>query len=130
MNGHSDFLARYLALIGAGVMNKMTSINQWQWAFFRLAATAARLLGGRVLPVLLVIGLCGCSRTEAPSFSLLGSYFPSWLACAFIGIIAAVIARILFIRIGIDDLLPWRLLVYVCLALAVAFTSSLLLFAR
>ncbi|OVZ98710.1 hypothetical protein EQP49_19055 [Yersinia sp. 2105 StPb PI] len=80
--------------------------------------------------LLSAIALSGCTRAEAPSFALLGSYFPSWLACAFIGIIAAVIARVLFIRIGIDEVLPWRLLVYVCLALAVAFMCSLLLFAR
>ncbi|EDR44700.1 putative membrane protein [Yersinia pestis PY-36] len=52
------------------------------------------------------------------------------MACAFIGIITAVIARVLFIRVGIDEVLPWRLLVYVCLALAVAFICSLLLFTR
>lgn len=59
-----------------------------------------------------------------------GLLFPSWMACAFIGIITAVIARVLFIRVGIDEVLPWRLLVYVCLALAVAFICSLLLFTR
>lgn len=69
-------------------------------------------------------------RAEAPSFSVVGSYFPYWMACAFIGIITAVIARVLFIRVGIDEVLPWRLLVYVCLALAVAFICSLLLFTR
>ncbi|EEQ17454.1 hypothetical protein yinte0001_2990 [Yersinia intermedia ATCC 29909] len=52
------------------------------------------------------------------------------MACAFIGIIVAVIARVLFIRVGIDEVLPLRLLVYVCLALTVAFISSLLLFTR
>lgn len=67
---------------------------------------------------------------RGPSFSVVGSYFPYWMACAFIGIITAVIARVLFIRVGIDEVLPWRLLVYVCLALAVAFICSLLLFTR
>ncbi|KFK95243.1 membrane protein [Serratia sp. Ag1] len=52
------------------------------------------------------------------------------MACAFIGIIAAIMARVLFIRVGIDEALPWRLFVYVCLALAVAFLCSLLLFTR
>ncbi|CND15534.1 similar to: Y. pestis YPO0620 putative exported protein [Yersinia frederiksenii] len=80
--------------------------------------------------LLLAMTLSGCTRSEAPSFALLGSYFPSWLACAFIGVIAAVVARVLFIRVGIDEVLPWRLLIYVCLALAVAFICSLLLFAR
>ncbi|EEQ02344.1 hypothetical protein yrohd0001_18320 [Yersinia rohdei ATCC 43380] len=82
------------------------------------------------MALLSAVTLSGCTRAEAPSFALLGSYFPSWMACAFIGIIAAIIARVMFIRVGLDEVLPWRLLVYVCLALAVAFICSLLLFAR
>lgn len=74
--------------------------------------------------------LSGCVAQQAPVFTLLDSYFPSWIACALLGIIAAVITRVIFIRLGIDDALPVRLLVYTCLALAVAFISSLLIFAR
>lgn len=82
------------------------------------------------LSFLFVIILAGCTPAEAPSFSLLGSYFPSWLVCIFIGVIVAVIARIFFIRIGIDEVLPCRLFVYICLALAVGFMVSLILFVR
>ncbi|HDV9907161.1 TPA: hypothetical protein RKW90_001684 [Klebsiella oxytoca] len=74
--------------------------------------------------------LSGCVAQQVPVFTLLGSYFPAWIACALAGIVAAVIARVVFIRLGIDDALPARLLVYVCLALAVAFIFSLLIFAR
>ncbi|MDA5473195.1 YtcA family lipoprotein [Yersinia kristensenii] len=111
-------------------MNNMTSLRKQQ-GFFSLFLSAIKQnlwLGPWVL--LSAIALSGCSGAEAPSFSLVGSYFPSWMACAFIGIITAVIARVVFIRVGIDDVLPWRLLVYVCLALAVAFICSLLLFTR
>lgn len=111
-------------------MNNMTSLRKQPWFFFMLLSGAKqnRWCGPWVL--LSAITLSGCSGAEAPSFSLVGSYFPSWMACAFIGIITAVIARVLFIRVGIDEVLPLRLLVYVCLALTVAFISSLLLFTR
>lgn len=120
----------YAALIKVDTMNNMTSIRRLPCAFYRSLGALNQSLWRRMLSLSPIIGLCGCTRSQAPSFPLLGSYFPSWLVCAFIGVIAAVIARILFIRVGIDEVLPWRLLVYVCLALAVAFVSSLLLFAR
>lgn len=82
------------------------------------------------LTLLLPLSLCGCVQAQAPLLPLLGSYFPSWLLCAFVGVVSAVAARVLFIRLGIDEMLTWRLLVYVCLALAVAFVCSLLLFGR
>lgn len=74
--------------------------------------------------------LSGCVAQQAPVLILLGSYFPSWIACALFGIVATVIARVIFIYLCIDEALPARLLVYTCLALAVAFISSLLIFAR
>lgn len=74
--------------------------------------------------------LSGCVAQQAPVFTLLGSYFPGWIACALFGIVVTVIARVIFIYLGFDDALPARLLVYTCLALAVAFISSLLIFTR
>ncbi|WJV59190.1 YtcA family lipoprotein [Pectobacteriaceae bacterium C111] len=74
--------------------------------------------------------LSGCVAQQAPVFSLLGFCFPGWIVCALLGIVAAVIAWVIFIRLGIDDALPARLLVYACLALAVTFISSPLIFAR
>ncbi|MFD2030531.1 hypothetical protein ACFSKM_09985 [Ancylobacter dichloromethanicus] len=44
--------------------------------------------------------------------------------------VGAVIVRLLFVRIGIDDALPVRLPVYVCIAAAIGFAISLLGFGR
>ncbi|CAH1669872.1 YtcA family lipoprotein [Chelatococcus asaccharovorans] len=74
--------------------------------------------------------LAGCTSVGAPSLPLFGAYFPAWLACAVAGILGAVVIRVIFIPIGIDDVLPWRLLVYVCLALAIAFAVSRFVFGR
>lgn len=74
--------------------------------------------------------LAGCMRGDAPAIPLFGAYFPSWLLSALAGILGAVLVRLLFIRIGIDDALPVRLPVYVCIAAAIGFAVSLLGFGR
>lgn len=61
--------------------------------------------------------LAGCSQGRAPSFLLFGSYFPSWLMGVAISIPLTLLVRWGLIRVGIDDVLPLRLLVYVCLGL-------------
>ncbi|WP_018391316.1 YtcA family lipoprotein [Ancylobacter sp. FA202] len=79
---------------------------------------------------LAALPLAGCIPAGAPAISLFGAYFPSWLLCALIGILGAVLVRLVFIRVGIDDALPVRLPVYVCIAAAIGFAVSLLGFGR
>ena len=50
----------------------------------------------------------GCSR--APSFDILGSFFPAWLICLVIGILLATLARSLLLRQQIA--VVWPILVY------------------
>ena len=73
---------------------------------------------------LLVLILAGCSR--APSFDLLGSFFPAWLVCLVLGIAAAAPARWLISRLGIPIVFP--VLVYPSLALVFTFTLWLTFF--
>lgn len=73
--------------------------------------------------------LAGCGRAPpSPSLFFFGAYFPSWLICVAGGIIGALVLRLVFIRTGIDDQLPVRLLVYVCLAAAVGFALALVIY--
>lgn len=74
--------------------------------------------------------LAGCDAAGAPSLSFFGAYFPSWLACAFIGILGAVLVRVVLIRLAVDDALPTRLVIYGCIAAAIGFLVSLLGFGR
>ena len=37
-----------------------------------------------------------------PQINVIGSFFPSWMLCAAIGIVVALIARQVFLRIGVD----------------------------
>jgi YtcA family len=69
----------------------------------------------------------GCSR--APSFNILGSFFPAWIVCGVIGILLAVGVRLFFVYIKLEDklLLP-LILVYPCLTLFFTFTLWLLFF--
>lgn len=74
--------------------------------------------------------LGGCAPAGAPALPFFGAYFPSWLLCAFIGILGAVILRLIFIRTGLDDVLPARLPVYAAIAAALGFLAALLAFGR
>ena len=79
---------------------------------------------------LAALPLAGCIPAGAPALPLFGAYFPSWLLCALLGILGAVVVRLFFIRAGLDDALPIRLPVYLCIAAAIGFAVSLLGFGR
>jgi hypothetical protein len=69
----------------------------------------------------------GCSR--APSFNILGSFFPAWIVCGVIGILLSVAVRLFFVRIKLEDeLLAPLILVYPCLTAFFTFTLWLLFF--
>ncbi len=70
------------------------------------------------------IMLAGCS--DAPSQAILGSYFPSWMICALIGIAAAVLFRLVLVAAGLDKALPAPLVVYLALTANFAFVAWLL----
>lgn len=77
------------------------------------AKAQARLAGLLLLPLL----VAGCGAPRAPSFLILDSYFPTWLVGVAVAIPLTLACRYVLIRLGIDDELPLRLLVYVCLAI-------------
>ncbi|QFR32579.1 YtcA family lipoprotein [Ancylobacter sp. TS-1] len=77
-----------------------------------------------------VLPVAGCAPLGAPTIALFGAYFPSWLASALAGILGAVLVRLVFVRAGIDDAIPVRLPVYVCIALGLGFLFSHLGFGR
>ncbi len=54
-----------------------------------------------------------------PQINLIGSFFPSWMLCALIGIVATLLARWLFVRVGVDPYVGPRALVYGSLAVLV-----------
>jgi hypothetical protein len=84
----------------------------------------------RTMTLLAVLGvlsaLAGCAR--APSFNIVGSFFPAWLICMVVGIVLATIARSVFAYYKLDKEIAWTILVYPCLAGFFAFTLWLVFF--
>jgi YtcA family len=91
------------------------------------ASNAGIAAGRRVLVSLCaitgssVLFLTGCS--SAPSRNILGSYFPSWMICALIGMVATVAVRAVLAKVGVDAALPMPIVVY--LAMATAFSLAI-----
>jgi uncharacterized protein YacL len=54
-----------------------------------------------------------------PYINIIGSFFPSWMLCALIGIVVALLVRWLFVRTGLDLYVGPRRLVYSSLAILV-----------
>jgi hypothetical protein len=54
--------------------------------------------------MLAMLPLASCSR--APSFDVLGSFFPAWLACLGLGLLLTVASRWLLSQLGIALAVP------------------------
>jgi hypothetical protein len=68
----------------------------------------------------------GCSR--APTFNILGSFFPSWILCGVIGLLLTVAVRLVFVKIKFEQEIAPLILVYPCLAAFFTFTIWLVFF--
>jgi len=77
-----------------------------------------------VMSGLAMLAMPACS--SAPSRSILGSYFPSWMICAIVGFIAAIAARGILRIWGIDKELPVPVVVYLAILVAFTFATWLL----
>ena len=71
-----------------------------------------------------VLFLAGCS--SAPSRNILGSYFPSWMICALVGLGATVLLRVVLAKLGIDAEVPVPVITYLAFATAVSLGMWLL----
>src|SRR5215471_3876209 len=96
----------------------MNTKSQDQAGCLRTATIAASLVP--VLPA------TGCS--QSPFFNILGSFFPSWVLCGFVGILLAVGVRMLFVRANFERELSPLMLIYPCLAAFFTFSIWLLFF--
>ena len=80
-----------------------------------------RSVQGVLVPALLL--MTGCER--APSFDILGSFFPAWLVCLVVAILLTVLSRALLIRY-VE--IVWPVLVYPSLTAIFAFGLWLAMF--
>lgn len=74
----------------------------------------------------LLLATTGCTR--APSFNIIGSYFPAWILCGVIGIALAAGVRVLFVRWKLEPEISPLIVVYPCLALFFTFLIWLVFF--
>jgi hypothetical protein len=74
-------------------------------------------------PLLLGL-LAGCDG--APSRNILGSYFPSWMVCALVGIALALAARAIFKASGLLEEIPVPFVVMLAIACASTFAMWLI----
>ena len=94
------------------------------------AGKVGRVAAARAMPRIrniagaLIACLSGCS--SSPSRNILGSYFPSWMICALIGLGATVVFRAVLAKAGIDGELPMPIVVYLAFATAVSLAVWLL----
>jgi YtcA family len=82
--------------------------------------------GAKTWTVLATLMMSGCGR--APSFDVLGSYFPAWLICIITGIAGASLVSLALTKVRVAYLIRWTIVVYPCLAASIAFTLWLLFF--
>lgn|GEM_PF-966640 len=57
--------------------------------------------------------MTACSAS--PSRNILGSYFPTWMVCALLGITFVIILRAVLVKTGVDAVLPAPVVVYLCM---------------
>ncbi len=65
---------------------------------------------------------------HCPSLNLFGTFFPAWMLCALVGIVAAVAARPLLVALELEPHHKPRRLAYPSLALSVTFAVWLVWF--
>jgi hypothetical protein len=77
-------------------------------------------------PVVAPLSFSSCER--APSFDILGSFFPAWLFCLAVGILLTVAARVILLRLGLQDALTPAMLIYPSLTALFTFALWLIFF--
>ena len=63
-----------------------------------------------------------------PYINVIGSFFPSWMLCALIGIVTALFGRWLFVRTGLDPYVGPPMIIYPSLAILVTLVLWVFLF--
>jgi hypothetical protein len=87
--------------------------------------TANRVAAG-VLLLLGMLPFAGCG--EAPSFNILGSFFPAWLVCLSLAILLTLGTRFLLRAVHLEEALSPPIVMYPCLAALFTFGLWLLFF--
>ncbi len=75
--------------------------------------------------------LSGCGVVGgAPSYTVVGSFFPAWMFCGVFGIFVAIGARAAFVSLGLANVLPYQLFFCTAIGLTAAMLVWLLWFGQ
>lgn len=66
------------------------------------------------------LGLAGCAGRSAPTLSLFGAYFPVWILCGILGVLAALATRLILVASGLAEMVPMQLLFCAAAGLIIA----------
>ena len=80
----------------------------------------------RISGLTLLLSLAGCRG--APSVNILGSFFPGWMLCAFLGVFGSYVCRQIFVMTNVDSGFAPRPLVYFSLWVLLTLSTWLLFF--
>ena len=108
---------------GASGFGRVRSIAAGSGGWLRAGRRRKSLVLGRVA-IALPVAACN----YAPTMDLFGSYFPAWMLCAVLGIVASVIIRQILAVTGINDYVVAPLLTYAGLAVSATLLAWLLWF--
>jgi len=89
-----------------------------------ISKSQRRSLQAGLVTLMSVATLSACSAS--PSRNILGSYFPTWMICALLGLVGVVVLRAVLGKTGIDAALPIPVVVYLCTWVAVTLAIWLL----
>src|ERR1700728_1456837 len=90
----------------------------------RRRLTYGHIQNPRLLLLAALASLAGCNG--APSRNILGSYFPSWMVCALVGIAVAGAARVILRSTNILQEIPAPFVVLLAIGCAATFAMWLL----
>ena len=117
-------MAGRIVQIATGVLNESSG----EWRLIQSISIEVNmqidLIKRRVMVVAALLFLTGCSA--APSRNILGSYFPSWMICALIGIGLSIVVRWILVKLGMEKELPVPIVVHLAFAIAFSFAAWLL----
>jgi hypothetical protein len=91
----------------------------------------SRAAARRIATSGLALGVLACSLSAcstAPAQNIMGSFFPAWMLCAFLGIIAAVVLRLCLGAVGLAAFVPLPAVTFVIVAAAVTLLVWLIRF--
>jgi hypothetical protein len=70
--------------------------------------------------------LSALATAGSQTHNVLGAYFPSWMFCALLALVATALVRRLIVRAGVDKSLPAPVVVYAALIVAFSLGGWLL----